>query len=122
MPRDQFVLGDVDEQILLVEHLDDGGQHRGDDFEGRGGDADGGDEDARVEVVLRDVVGEGAELFDADGVVAVEFDPDGADGGLGAGGFAGGRGGVGVFVEHGLGGAGGEVHFAPAACREEGVR
>lgn len=53
--------------------------HGGDDFE-RGG-RDGGlrDEDAGVKLVLVDVLGEGAHLFDADAGVGAEFDPDGAD-------------------------------------------
>lgn len=65
-----------------------------------------------MEVLRVDVLPEGAELADADGAVAVKFDPDCADvggwGGVGAGW------GVGVFIEHGLGGAGGEVHFVAA--------
>ena len=65
-----------------------------------------------MEFVLGDVVGEGAHLLDADAGVGGEFDPDGADLGLGGGfGFCGYGG---VFGDHGVGGAEGGVHFFAA--------
>lgn len=102
----------IHQQILLLERLNDGREHDGDDFE-RGG-RDGGlrDEDARVEFVLGDVVREGAHLLDADAGVGGEFDPDGADLGLGGGLGFGGYGGV--FGDHGVRGAEGGVHFLAA--------
>ncbi len=102
----------VDQEVLLLERLDDGGQDDGDDLEGGGRDGGLGDEDAGEELVLGDVLGEGAHLLDADAGVGGEFDPDGADLGL--------RGRVrlcgegGVFGEHGVGGAEGGVHFFAA--------
>ena len=65
-----------------------------------------------MEFVLGDVVGEGAHLLDADAGVGGEFDPDGADLGLGGGVGFGGYGGV--FGDHGVGGAEGGVHFLAA--------
>ena len=85
MRRHQLMMRNIHQQILLLERLDNRREHDGDDFE-RGG-RDGGlrDEDAGVEFVLGDVVGEGAHLLDADAGVGGEFDPDGADLGLGEG-------------------------------------
>ena len=73
------MMRDVDQQILLLERLDDVRLDGGDDFQGGGRDGGLGDEDAAVEFVLIDVLGEGAHLFDADAEVGAEFDPDGAD-------------------------------------------
>lgn len=73
------MLRDVDQQILLLERLDDVRLHGGDDFQGCGRDGGLRDEDAGVELVLVDVLGEGAHLLDADAGVGAEFDPDGAD-------------------------------------------
>lgn len=104
---------DVDEQVLLLERLDvlvvaDGAL----DLERGGRDGRPRDHDPRVELVLRDVVHEGAHLLDADGGVRGEFHPHGADL-RGRGGVFGGRD-RGVLGHHGGGGAGGEVHFFAA--------
>ena len=114
---------DVDQQILLLERLDDGREDDGDDFEGGGRDGGLRDEDAGVELVLLDVLSEGAHLLDADAGVGGEFDPDGADLGL--------RGGLGfcryggVFGEHGIGGSEGRAHFLAAGwwvCQSAAAR
>ena len=89
----QLVMRDVDQQILLLERLDDVGLDGGNDLQGGGRDGCLRDEDAGVEFVLVDVLGEGAHLFDADAGVGAEFDPDGAD--------------LGERVRLGLGGEGG---------------
>lgn len=98
-----------------MERLDDGRENDGDDFQ-RGG-RDGGlrDEDAGVEFVLTDVLGEGAHLLYADADVGGEFDPDGADLGLRVGVGFGGYGGV--FCKHGVGGSERGVHFLAAGGR-----
>lgn len=75
----ELMVGDVDEQILLLEGLNDGGQHDGDDLQGGGRDGCLGDEDASVEIVLVDVLGKGAHLLDPDGRLRAEFDPHGPD-------------------------------------------
>lgn len=116
MLRHQLVLRDVDQQILLLEGLDDAGQHDGDNLERRGGDALLGDEDARLEVVLVDVLREGAHLLDADGEFGAELDPDGADGGCRIG--VGGCGEWGVFLDHGGGGFEGGGHFLAVGAAE----
>lgn len=108
MLRDQLVARDVDQQIALAERLDDCRQNAGDDFERGAGDAARGDEDARVEVLLYNVVGKRAHLLDAHIAVAAELDPHRPDGGLRVGIAGCGR--VGVLAEHGFGGARGEVH------------
>ena len=107
----ELVVRDVDEQVLFLESLDDGREDDGDDFERRGRDAGLADEDAGVEVVLADVLGEGAHLLDADGGFGGEFDPDGAD--LGEWGRGRVRGQWGVFLEHAGRGFEGCGHFAP---------
>ena len=104
---------DVDEQILLLERLDDGRQDDRDDLERGGRDGGLGDEDTGVELVLGDVLREGAHLLDADAGIGGEFDPDGADLGEGRGVGFGGQGGV--FGQHGVGGAEGGVHLFAAA-------
>lgn len=73
------MMGDIDQQILLLKRFDDGRENDGDDFERGGRDGGLGDQDAGVEFVLADVLGEGAHLLDADAGVGGEFDPDGAD-------------------------------------------
>ena len=73
------MMRDVDQQILLLERLDDVVRDGGDDFQRRGRDGRLGDQDAAFEVVLVNVLAEGAHLFDADAEVGAEFDPDGAD-------------------------------------------
>lgn len=65
-----------------------------------------------MEFVLVDVLRESAHLLYADAGVRGEFDPDGADLGLGVWVGFGGYGGV--FGEHGVGGSEGCVHFLPA--------
>ena len=102
----------IHQQILLLERFDDGRENDGDDFE-RGG-RDGGlrDEDAGVEFVLVDVLGESAHLLDADAGVGGEFDPDGADLGLRVRVRFCGYGGV--LGEHGVGGSEGGVHLLAA--------
>ena len=55
----------------------------------------------------------GADLFDAELSVRTEFYPDGADVGDGIG--VGGCGKGSVFVVHGLGGAGREIHASATA-------
>ena len=103
---------DIDQQIRFHKRLDDVPGDGGEDLGGGVGDGVLGDHYAGVEFMLGDVVGEGADLFYADGGVAVEFDPDGADcWGRGGVGFSGERG---VFLEHRGGGTGGEVHFLAA--------
>lgn len=109
----ELVVRDVDQQVLLLERLDDVRLDGGDDLERGGGDGGLRDEDARVELVLVDVLGEGAHLLDADAGVGAEFDPDGAD--LRERGRVGFRGESGVFGEHGVGGFEGGVHFLAAA-------
>lgn len=109
----ELVVRDVDQQVLLLERLDDVRLDGGDDLERGGGDGGLRDEDARVELVLVDVLGEGAHLLDADAGVGAEFDPDGAD--LRERGRVGFRGEGGVFGEHGVGGFEGGVHFLAAA-------
>lgn len=103
----ELVMGDVDQQILLLKGLDDGGQHDGDDLQGRGRDGCLGDEDAGVEIVLIDVLGKLSHLLDPDGRVGAELDPDGPDrrwrwGRIGRSGD------VGVFLYHGDSRAGGK--------------
>ena len=75
------MLRDVNEEILLLKRLDDAGEHDGHDLQRRGRDALLRDEDSRVEIMLADVLREGAHLLDADGSFGAEFDPDGTDGG-----------------------------------------
>ena len=101
----ELVVGDVDEQVLLLEGLDHARQHSGDDLEGRGRDGDLGDEDAGHEVVGVHVLAEGPHLLDADGLVVGEFHPNGPDGrGSGVG--------EGVLFDHERGGVGLEGEFA----------
>ena len=76
---------DIDQQILLLERLDDGREDDRDDFQRGGRDGCLCYEDAGVEFVPGDVLGEGAHLLYADAGVRGEFDPDGADLGLWAG-------------------------------------
>ena len=71
-------------------------------FSAAGSDALLCDQDARLEIVRVDVLGEVAHLFDADGGVSAELDPDGADGRERV--WGGGRGERGVFLQHGRGG------------------
>ena len=112
MRRHQLMMRNIDQQILLLEGLDDGGENDGDDLERGGGDRGLCDEDAGLEFVLVDVLGEGAHLLYAYARVRGEFDPDGADLGL-RGGF-GFRGYGGVFCKHGVGGFEGGVHLLAA--------
>ena len=106
---------DIHQQILFQECLDDPRAQDLDDFQRRGCNVGLGDEDPCVEIVLRDVVPEVAHLFDADGGVGGEFDPDGADFGFRGWVPRGGEGGV--FGEHFGGGARGEGHFLAARGR-----
>ena len=103
---------DIDQQILLLERFQHGGEDDGDDLERGGGDCGLGDEDAAVEGVGVDVLGEGAHFLDADVEGFGEFDPDGAAVWFGVGHGFGGEGGV--FREHGGGGGGLEGHFIAA--------
>lgn len=109
----ELVVGDVDEEILLLKRLDHGGQHHGHDLHRRGGDGVLRHQDPRVEVVLADVLREGPHLLDPDAFVRAELDPDGADRGWGRGRLRGG-GEHAVFLDHGLRGARGEGHFFAA--------
>lgn len=106
----ELVMRDVDQQILLLEGLDDGGQHDRDNLQGRGRDGCLRDEDSGVKVVLVDVLGKGPHLLDPDGLLGAEFDPDGPDrrwGWIWIG--RGGRGGV--FLHHGDSRTSGKGHF-----------
>ena len=99
----ELVVGDVDEEVLLLERFDDVGQHDGDDLQRGGRDAGLADENAGEEIVLGDVLGKGAHLLDPDGQLGGEFDPDGAD--LRRGRRVSRRGERGVFGQHGRRGA-----------------
>lgn len=102
----------IDQQILFLEGLDDGWENDGDDLERGGGDGGLCDEDAGLEFVLVDVLGEGAHLLYAYAGVRGEFDPDGAD--LGLRGRFGFRRYGGVFCKHGVGGFEGGIHLLAA--------
>lgn len=107
------MVGDVDQQILLDKGFEDVARDGRHDLQGGAGHVALGDHDAGVEFVFVDVMGEGAHLFDADGGLGAEFDPNGADvrGRIRL--FGGGD--RCVFLKHGSRGAGGEVHFLAAA-------
>lgn len=62
----EFMVGDVDQQILFLERFDDGRQHYGHDLQRGRRNGCLRHQDARVEVVLADVLGEGAHLLNAD--------------------------------------------------------
>lgn len=79
MLRDEFVLSDVDKEVLFHEDLHDERVQGRNDFLGGAGDGDRGDEDAAGKVVLVEGVTEVPQLLDADVLVAVELDPDSAD-------------------------------------------
>lgn len=118
MAGHELVVGDVDQQVLLEEALDlgqvlDGGEG----LACRGGQGAVGDHDSRLVLVGDDVLGEVADLTDAEGRVAEELDPDGAavGGGIGVGvGLWGG-----VFSEHGVAGASRELELAATDAREQ---
>ena len=121
----EVVVGDVDEQVLLDEGLDDGRQHDGRHLHGRRRQRLLRDQDARVEAVLLQVLREVAHLLDAQRVVLGELDPDRADGWgrLGVAGRALRR----VLGDHGGGGVGLERQARAARKRfrwgleEEGI-
>ena len=69
-----------------------------------------------MEIVLVDVLREGAHLFDADGGVGAEFNPDGTDCGSGVG--IGGCGQGSIFFDHGSGGFEGGGHFFAIGAAE----
>lgn len=106
------MMGNIDQEIGLLERLDDVVLDGTDDLEGSAGDGTLSDHNAGVEFVLINVLGESAHLLDADGGVGAELDPDGADCG-GCGGSVS-RGQGGIFGEHSGRGTGGEVHFLAA--------
>ncbi len=70
------MLSDVDDDLGFDERFDDGGQNGRDELQSRGSHAAGGDEDAGVEITFVDVVRELSHLFDPDGHLFVELDPD----------------------------------------------
>lgn len=84
------MMRDIDQQVRLLERLHPFILEADGRFERRGGHGALGDEDAGGELVLVDVLAEFLHLFNADGALGGELDPNGADlgrcGGLGVGG------------------------------------
>jgi len=108
------MMRDVNQQVLLNEALDSRlGRNGRDDLECSRGDIDVGDQDAGVEAVGGQVLGEGAHLLDSHAGVRQELDPDHADVWAGGVGVCGCRW-VGVSDHHGIRGAGGELHLLAA--------
>lgn len=114
MCRNQLVMRDVNQQVLLNEALDSClGRNRRDDLERSGSDVDVGDQDTGVKVIRRQVLSEGAHLLDTHAGVWKKLHPDGSD-------VWGGRIGVcgcdriGISDNHGIRGASGELHLSAA--------
>lgn len=85
---------------MLLERLEDGREHDGDDFERRRGNGHLGDQDAGMKIMLCDVLREVSHLFDPDSSFGTKFYPDCPDGG-GCGVGVGSGGGGSVFFQHG---------------------
>lgn len=68
---------DIDQEILLLECLDNRGENDRHDLKGCGRHCSLRDQYAGVEVVLVDVLSEGAHLFYANRLFCGELDPDG---------------------------------------------
>ena len=74
---DQFVVCDVDQEVLLKEALNPclvG--HSRDDLEGSRSNVDVGNENSSVEAVLGEMLGKVAHLLDADVGLRQELDPN----------------------------------------------
>lgn len=101
MFRDEFVMGDIDDEVLFQEGLDDGRQHRRDQLDRGRGHATGRNEDARVVTPFLDMMGKGPHLLDPDGLLVHELHPDGPNRWWGWV-WLNRRGGHPVLVQHGL--------------------
>lgn len=108
----QLMMGNVDQQVLLLERLDNTRQHDRHNFKSGGRDGGLGDENPGVEVMLVDVLGKGAHLFYADRGFGGEFNPNSAD--CGDGRRVGSSGEGRVFGHHGGCGFEGGGHFFAA--------
>lgn len=117
---DQFVAGDVDEQILFLEVLTDAARDAGKQAHGRGRDRGLRDEDTGVEVVLIDKVVEGAHLLCSDSRgVGAEVDVDCTAVWLGV--WVSFAGKCCVLQFHGIGGAGLDFHLGATVVAEQFV-
>jgi hypothetical protein len=73
-------MSNVDEQVIFVECFDSGLRgHSRDNLESGRSDVDARDENARVEIVSREVLSKGSHVFDADVLALEELDPDHSD-------------------------------------------
>lgn len=79
MLRHKLVLRNINQQIILLEQLNLSRLHRWYNLHCGGRDADSGDTDAGVIVVLGDVMAELPHLLDTEFAVSVELYPDCAD-------------------------------------------
>lgn len=110
MLRDQFVVCDVDQQVLLKEALDPGLRlHCRDNLQGSRGDIDIRDEDAGMEVVCGEMLGKVSHLLDTNRGIGEKLDPDGANISTGRVWVTRSRG-IGVFLHHSIAGSCREGH------------
>ena len=106
----EFVMCDVDQQILFQKDLEGPRQDGGDDPRAVGRDGYLADEDTGLEIMLVEMLGEDSHLLDPHDGLGAEFDPDHPDRrrrriGVGSGGK------VGIFLYHGDSRAGRKRHF-----------